>query len=476
MRTLRIPFLEVFADSPNYWTGLCEYGRVNITSNEKMLRITVSKSKGKNAQHITCKYDKYGNFRAYYSCNKGVRDIVYNLPFALSSYIESLLNKITNVNQNRYASDKVLKEYRSRFIRIFGEDASNIDKIANVKFDALIWKLIYPLNSYEKGVHSVVPSFIRRPMRSNDPKEFTMRLFGKAPKSLVKSVILHMPFTDEFLDILFLAKIFYHIWPIDKVVEFLRKAAETRVEHGRGYRSLIFRHMYPTRDNSNIMQIRVWRSFLRKFTPNKIINSFCKYRLEFGQLVCDTLKQLSEFKERNIKVTISSKMDINQVHDVVSRYYMRLSRPEKALPVYDLFYEINNEDIMGYKVVFPKTNYDLINWGKKMQICVGSYASSVERGNSVIFALFKDRVPKYCVEYRPKIDGGFRMAACKGRSNKNATDEMREAINKKCWAPTLGLDAGQVENAKLVYPESHKIKVKELPDHINLEKEELVGV
>ena len=68
------------------------------------------------------------------------------------------------------------------------------------------------------------------------------------------------------------------------------------------------------------------------------------------------------------------------------------------------------------------------------------------------------------------------MAQCKGRSNKDTTPEMKEEIDRRCWGPTLGIDCGQVKDAKLIFPEDHKIENDQISDHINLEKEKLIGV
>ncbi|GAG46698.1 unnamed protein product, partial [marine sediment metagenome] len=125
---LKPPVLKIISEKPTYWGARCEYGRVAITTSDKLVRITTVRGKKSSVYHITCKYDKHGNFRVYYSCSKGVQDITYKYPYTCESYIHALLTKITNTRTNKLLPT-ITKEYFSRFVRIFGSGGLTYENI-----------------------------------------------------------------------------------------------------------------------------------------------------------------------------------------------------------------------------------------------------------------------------------------------------------------------------------------------------------
>lgn len=464
---------HVSVNREHCWIAYCEYGKVSITSKDKLLRITVSKKGGKYAQHITCKYDKYNNFRVYYSNHKGVVDRTYSHPHQHSGFIQTMLKSITNTNKNKDALSDIEREYDKRFYKIFNTITPKQPKIIKGKnlkepisfgsgeayisyaFSKTVWKLIYPLNDEHCGLDAKMPVFIKRAIRSHDPKELTRKLFGRSPKSLVKAVIKHLPLEEHTINTLFLAKVFYGIWPLDKVVEFLNYDVYGEPEPFIYNKNGRYRNYGNGREDvAEVTHINKWRKFFRQFSYHKVLNWYKTYPENFGHYTKDTLRPMKELEDRGATVVISKKMDLKRIHDLISRHYSRLSRPEEILPVYDIAYRMNHKKIDNYTVVFPKTNYDLIEWGSAMHICVGSYAGRVKKGNSCIFTLQENGCPKYCVELFC-TETGFKINQCKGINNSYGHQDIRDEIDKLIES---AFNSDKIKTPKLIFPEEHKIE------------------
>ena len=365
----------------------------------------------------------------------------------------------------------MIEEYSNRFYKTFAienkgfyyrnDEKTEIKKIKGMK--SIVWKLIYPMNKEEDGLDARPPVCFHRSIRHRDPKEFTRRFFGKAPKSLVKAVIEHIPFDKHSINSLFLARCFYGIWPIDKVVSFLNLAKKCP------QRPFIFGNNGPAPFGAeDYRKIDIWTNFFRKFSSRKIINWYNKYPKEFGVYTKDTINQLEEIRQHQIKVRLSKKMDIKKIHDVISKLYRQLEKAEYALPVYEELYELNNKKVLGHDLVFPKTNHDLVDWGVELNNCVGSYDYSVKSGRSIIFSLQKDGKPVYCVEFSFFANmKNMRMIQCKGMHNSDAPEEIQKEC-KKIVESASNPDTMEGK-MKLIVPEEHKLKVKDITKDIDLD-------
>ncbi len=455
-KKLQKPKFILATNTEHCWIAFLEYGKVNISSADKMLRITVSKKGGKSVQHMTCKYDKWNNFRVYYSCRRGVNDVTYKFALEGNDFIRMLLKSVCNANHKENCS-KVTQEYNKRFENIFcGEDSLSMTNE--------VWKLIYPFVKFGRDksmLKAKLPEFILRAARNRNPKEMTRLIFSRSPKTLTKAVIKHLPLDKHSIGSLFLAKIFYGIWPLEKVVEFLEISAD------KTHANFIFENsawVCNSIKGQPHRYITTWRKLFKQFTPIKVLNWYKKYPEGFGHFTYDALFQMKELEKRGYSVTLSKKMDIKEIHDNVSRYYSRLRRQEIALPVYDSLLPLKDEKIDDYDIVFPKTSYDLVEWGKFMHICVGSYDHYVEKGRSVIFSLQKNALPEYCVEFRPSADKkNFTLSQCNGKSNVYADDELRSKVKKTLESV---LKDSIIKKPKLIYPDDHK--VKDITQHIDL--------
>lgn len=435
---------EIVSDEDNYWRALCEYGRVTLTSKEKLLRFTVSK-KDTRAKHITCKYDKYGNFRVYYS-EKTLKDITYQFVFDHNIILKKMLNTISCLKQSR-DSLKAIEKFEKRFKQIFNISISPKEKRygALFTFQEYIGRMVYPMS---KSLIHKAPRRLSKSLRQHDAKQFTQEFFGSSPKTLVRTMGRILPLEQKHIICLFLSKVFFKIWPLEKVILFLEKTCNNSLTHDtsdrmyiQGEYSIAFEYF------SHILE---WRRFLKHFTCYKILNWVERHPNDFLHLLRDTVRQIQEIENMGKSVTISKKINLERLHDEVSRFYTRLKKKETPLPVYKSMYTLKNETIDDYDIVFPKTNHDLIEWGKYMNICVGSYDGYVTSGQSNIFSLQKNNKPIYCVEIF-KYKNGLQLGQCKGMSNSEGPVEIKQKIIDK-------INNLEKKNLKIFLPEEHKIK------------------
>lgn len=457
---LRKISFRVSADKPHCWVAYCEYGKVNITQSDRMLRMTVCKKGGKAVQHLTCKYDKNNNFRVYYSNLKGVVDVTYRYPYQQISFVSQMFNSITNAKKNIKACRIVEGEYNKRFNEVFWGLRPE-DYGTGIVHTTDTWKLIYPLNSDKEGFYGRPPTCFIRSIRSREPKEFVRKFFGKAPKSLVKAVTAHIPFTKRSVSTLFVARSLYSLWPLDNVVEFLNVSKEEGVSE---FLSKVY-------EREEMTKLPVWQNFFKHFSHRKIMNWVVKYPSRFGEYMLDTLHQLEELKKYGVKIKFSRKMDLKQVHDLVGKLYNKLDKKTSALPVYNTLYGLKDKQICGYDVHFPRTSQDLNDWGSELTICVGSYSRKVVTGESTIFSLHKDGKPEYCVEYALSPRGKhFDLLQSRGKYNRDTPENIKKAIARQVKKTVeSAFNSDKIKKTELIFPKGHEIKAVDITKDIDLE-------
>lgn len=140
------------------------------------------------------------------------------------------------------------------------------------------------------------------------------------------------------------------------------------------------------------------------------------------------------------KIDSISEYSLEKYHRRLSNLIQQIDQPENHLVQYKLEC-IKNLDFEGFKIIVPETNYDLVDIGLTLDICVGSsgYENKILKKDSLIFILQKDNKPIYCIE----ID----YATClvkqsKGNSNKDCPKELVQLLNS--FLATHLLDAQKI--------------------------------
>lgn len=83
-----------------------------------------------------------------------------------------------------------------------------------------------------------------------------------------------------------------------------------------------------------------------------------------------------------------------------------------------------------FKIIPPKSATDLINEGKALSHCVGTYVDRVAEGKSIVLFIRQtadENKSFYTVEINPK---DLTIVQCRGSHNKSATKDVNEFINK----------------------------------------------
>lgn len=98
------------------------------------------------------------------------------------------------------------------------------------------------------------------------------------------------------------------------------------------------------------------------------------------------LKERMNFDIQNIEFANNSK----EIYDYLNREHHKLQDPEVDLEIeknFPEFWILNDTEIDEFRLLFPKTNYDLKEWTNIMQNCIGTYDKRVKSKHCVVFAV-----------------------------------------------------------------------------------------
>lgn len=139
----------------------------------------------------------------------------------------------------------------------------------------------------------------------------------------------------------------------------------------------------------------------------------------------DYIDYLIQVKEMGYDMTLKSTLyplDAARAHDsVIQQKKMEYSREinEKLMNIFEILskYQISYKDL---KLVIPKSQDDFVEWGKKLEICVGKYGydEKMAKGECVIVMVYLNDKPLECCELRKKEKGkGLEIIQLRGLHN-----------------------------------------------------------
>jgi hypothetical protein len=178
--------------------------------------------------------------------------------------------------------------------------------------------------------------------------------------------------------------------------------------------NLINSNSYWYDSNLNIKHLRL---FFNQYTNKKIFKMLKTTRSYFE--LTDTLKQFYD----NDKIVPPQDFKIfKDIHDNISIQYRKLQSKDYEFKVNKKLQKIDGTLIGSEIITVPKTKYELIEWGEKMNNCIGSYHSEVNSQRTIILGVKEGNEIKYNIEIR----GGYISQFVKNR-NMNADEKV---INK----------------------------------------------
>lgn len=106
----------------------------------------------------------------------------------------------------------------------------------------------------------------------------------------------------------------------------------------------------------------------------------------------------------------------HDIHDYLVRESFKIEHKEQVLDLKEEWvalesksYGPNNE----FRIIFPRSNYDLLEWGKKLHHCIGGYFDRMKSGECILLAVLKNGEMLYNLDIRRKEINQFR-GVCNG--------------------------------------------------------------
>lgn len=238
-------------------------------------------------------------------------------------------------------------------------------KIRNGLTQDAQFDLDYPLRKMFAPVDGLTPY-----LNSSDATELTQRYFRSyTRKDLIRAVGEVATWTNPRTAsaVTQVARGMVSLVPVDWVVEWM-KAEGSRSEHSFTSPKEV-RRLFKTATD---MQIR---RALRN-SPGQM------------QYLRDGLRSLEQIHttEPQYRVSDLQFRDFKDLHDLLSRDYDKIKhkpRPvkyEKKAGKFAGSYE-------GFEIIAPETSYDLVEWGRTMSNCIGSYGHDASSGRTLLYAV-----------------------------------------------------------------------------------------
>lgn len=358
----------------------------------------------KNGKLFYYHYTKFINRPA-----TGIRNKIYS--FAEDDFVGEICYNLSSDKMigdlGKYHSlvkAEVVNLIRKEFAKLAAR--FDVEWDASVPIEKNIIKCNYPV-CHELSIDRPTLHLKYRKLLKGDFNKMTRNIFGAAGKKGKKMVLDQLRNSVNHLalnKLIYSAKEFIKLYSLDETYYLLENckmlySLDDKVELSIGYKYL----------GAN------------KF-KNLLIN-----QNDGMWWVRDSLNMLQKLKENDDNYKVPNCKTFHELHEELNRDLKYIKNPIIKLPIPDKYKEFfdSNPEIDNYKIVWPESNYTMIDWGNKLNICVGSYADWVKQGNTAVFGLEKDGEIKYCVEVQKKEIRQFR-----GKCNQDAPKELREALGK----------------------------------------------
>lgn len=274
--------------------------------------------------------------------------------------------------------------------------------------------LAYPITrTMSKGIERL-PSGMTQHLRHETMMDVTRSMYGKKlyRKDLVKAV------SEASLSQVSFAFAFKGIIPIDWIINLLNNRGGAfpeglPVEHHANMKSLF-----------RALTIHQQKRFL-----NALMSSQPKDKATAWEVI-DTLrmfKRLNENYNANYAPGQLEGKTWKELHDNFTADFRRRGVADQPIEKVKLAKQIENLTLSdGYTIVQPKTTHELIDWGVKMEHCIGSYVKEAVDGHSVFLGIVKDKtmIGNAQISVREK-----RLVQIFGKRNRNLDKQTLELFS-----------------------------------------------
>lgn len=282
-------------------------------------------------------------------------------------------------------------------------------------------------NEYPLAKNCMPTEGVTSHLRHSDATSFTRSLFGEkyARKDLVRSVggVLEYAHNDTTAAALLAGKTVRGLVPTDWIVDWVPTVARE---------SSVQRVLPRERD---------LRRLLRSASPKQLRRLVTSDGSLYG--ITDSVRSFGLIREQVPDYALSdlSFASFKELHDVLSRDQRKLKEPN-----FDIEYKGKAKkltgDYEGYRIVAPKSNHDLVDWGTQMSNCIGGYGRAATAGQSLLYGVYEGDSLIANMELDPR---GGHIRQLLGKYNAGLKDERAvEAVHaavKSTW-PGANVDGG----------------------------------
>jgi hypothetical protein len=185
---------------------------------------------------------------------------------------------------------------------------------------------------------------------------------------------------------------------------------------------------------SNHEKFQVIRLFFRGITKDRIKTILKDLNDEHTDFTtfCDTCFMYRNIIDNDHKFVVPRNMSIKGLHDEFSKLGRKITTKNFKIKVDAKIKLMQDYDYgNGFKMIFPNTNHDLIDWSQDMRNCISSYGERMRNKDTFVCAfLHRDKM-----KINAEFHSNFTLNQFYGFSNRyiddlDDSDEMKEELKR----------------------------------------------
>lgn len=148
-------------------------------------------------------------------------------------------------------------------------------------------------------------------------------------------------------------------------------------------------------------QMKTMKSLFRAFTPaqqKRFFNGLTRVNPKESATQWEVMDVLRMFKNLNENYNANyapgqlTARSWRELHNDLSRDLSRRGVRDQPIEKVKLAEKIDQVELPeGYSLVLPRSTHELIDWGREMEHCIGSYTQEAVQGHSVFLGIVKDK-------------------------------------------------------------------------------------
>lgn len=345
--------------------------------------------------------------------------------FSITRTRENFL-KIRNVSRNgklieplNKRANKKIQKRTIKILRAFLKK-KNIKYKWNKQFNLnqnlllLLYPALRELNIQDLKIESL-PSAYSVYFRQPTLQLAIKKCFGFKGKKLQKLVYNWLE-KNKNLDIFVLGAYLKGLIPIDNIMKLGESCADKTRDGRFGW--------------INITNLKDVRKFLKNYNKQKIYNLLYNYEKNDNEIIFfrrsdfqDTINMYSQYGEKIILP--KHPKDFKEIHDYLSKEVLKIQNEPVEIKYPEKIKKLNGIIIDNLKIELPFNTHVLIDWGQKMNNCIGGYQQQAAKNQVLLLGIYKDNKLTYNISIRNKILEQFY-----GPRNSNPDDMDKEKIIK----------------------------------------------